>query len=419
MRNLSLGLGLRGGKSEVDRILQSIRSDPAVQIAGRDGSMSLADPGCTFLDPTTGATIAANRAYNLVGPDGLVLPMYTAFPAIVNLCPAVTLDVDLTSNTLSGLSRTLVEGTENSQHYSGSAAFALSDGTAYRFRAIVRRSSGSRHAIVRAQNIAGGTYVGVAINLSTGTLTDEKSAGATISNKSSTAVTGGWLVVFDISMAAWGGNPSVYLLITNLDTGTSVYTGDGTSGVTFEAVTLVASTITPLGIAEGATRAADDAVWTTTIPAVCDIAQLIARPYKAAYANDETFLYGGTTGQPSLSAAATPSFTATGLNTAAASKSASGTAGIVAVVQRTELIVTRFTATGISISINGGAFSAETAIANAPWVHDGTVRLNYSDGTRAPYALVSAMLRDGGFSTAQLNAMNLAFANGRTIPVLA
>jgi hypothetical protein len=101
MRNLSLGLGLRGGKSELDRILQSIRSDPAVQIAGIHGSMSLANPGCTFLDPATGEAISANRAYNLVGLSGAVLPMYTAFPAATNLflnstAPA-TQDVNVTT----------------------------------------------------------------------------------------------------------------------------------------------------------------------------------------------------------------------------------------------------------------------------------------------------------------------------------
>jgi len=409
----------------IDIALSGIMSDPAVQIAGRDGSMSLATPGCTFLDPPTGAAISANRAYNLVGPGGLTLPMYTAFPAIVNLCPVASgAGVGLASNTLSGLARTITESAAASDHYlSTTISTDLPDNTQHIIRCIVYRKPGSlanRHAALRV--FSGANAGGMVVDLDTGICT--LSSGGTVTASAATSVaigSGRWLVSYQITSTNFGASQALLMSINeNGSTFDANFSGDGVSGIVYEAVTLVASALTPLGIAEAATRAADDSVWTpTSVPAVCDIAQLIARPYKAAYANNETFLYGGTTGQPSLSAAATPSFTATGLNTAAASKSASGTAGIVAAAKRIELVVSRFTATGVSISINGGAFSAETAIANAPWVHDGTIRLNYSDGTRAPYALVSAMLRAGGLSDAQLNAMNLAYGNGRTVPVVA
>jgi hypothetical protein len=66
-------------------VLANLMTDSKVQIAGRDGSMSLAAPGCTFLDPPTGQAISANRAYNLVGQGGLTLPAWLGFPAATNL----------------------------------------------------------------------------------------------------------------------------------------------------------------------------------------------------------------------------------------------------------------------------------------------------------------------------------------------
>jgi hypothetical protein len=75
----------RRRRTSIASILADLAHDSAVQIAGRDGSVSQATPGCTFLDPTTGTAISANRSYNLVGPGGLVLPAYTAFPVATNL----------------------------------------------------------------------------------------------------------------------------------------------------------------------------------------------------------------------------------------------------------------------------------------------------------------------------------------------
>lgn len=83
-RPVPIGAAIPAG-SRFDQVLSDLASDPFVQIAGRDGSMSLATPGTTFLDPPTGQAIAANRAWNMIGPGGLVLPMYTAFPAATNL----------------------------------------------------------------------------------------------------------------------------------------------------------------------------------------------------------------------------------------------------------------------------------------------------------------------------------------------
>jgi hypothetical protein len=261
MLRLDLGLGLNRPWRALDRILSDLRGDPNVQIAGRDGSMSLANPGCTFLDPATGDAISANRAYNLVGPGGLTLPMYTAFPAIENLCPAVTSSVALASNTLSGLTRTIVEDATNGVHGAGSAQLALTDGVVYAFTAIIRREVGARHAAVYWAR--SGQRAGFVIDLGTGVATAATQGGGTVANLVSTTTALGYKVTGTITNAAWGGTVQTTEAFNENGATLDInYQGDGVSSVSFNATTLVASTLTPLGIAEGATRAADANIWT-------------------------------------------------------------------------------------------------------------------------------------------------------------
>jgi hypothetical protein len=99
--------------------------------------------------------------------------------------------------------------------------------------------------------------------MDTGALTNVTAGGGSVTSAAAVSLGGGrWLVTFLVASSAWGGTPQLHLGITNSATTRATYLGDGVSGVTFEAVTLEAATFSGLGLAEGATRTADNILWT-------------------------------------------------------------------------------------------------------------------------------------------------------------
>jgi hypothetical protein len=226
-----------------------------MEIPGRDGTVTLTGgAGGNRLCPWTN-TVGSGPCTGLLSLPGVdPLTMYGAWDAMTNLCPAVTTDTGLVSNTLSGLARTLVEAAATSLHYSTSVStFALTNSATYSVKFKVKRwFSVNRAAVVDAN---------VKIDLDAGTIADVSSGGASTSNRLVTPLGGGsYLVTFNLTSAAWGGNARVQYGLTSA--GALSYLGDGTSGVVFEAVTITQDTLAPLGMAEGITRSSDSVLYT-------------------------------------------------------------------------------------------------------------------------------------------------------------
>jgi hypothetical protein len=404
-----------------------MRYDPAVQIAGIHGSMSLTDPTCSFLDPPTNTVISANRAYNLVGPGGLVLPMYTAFPQIVNLATAFTnIPTGLASYTLSGLSRTIIENDANSIHYISHAVITLTDGASYRARALVRRSSGTRGAYLTWGR--SGQRVGLAINLATGAITNFTQGGGAVSSTSSTRKGQSWLIEFTFTNAAWGGAVDGFIG-TNTDGTTTFqsYQGDGTSGVTFEAVTLVASTLTPLGIAEGATRAADANIWTPSPAPSATSGEFvaIAVPFYWSVAA-ATQHPNGANANMMGSATGVNFIYKNGTNDRVAKADAGGTQvtdapALADTSGKIRMMSQRWDASGLYHYRGATLAASDVAGITAPWTDVTELYAGHSTSLSADpwFGAVSLIYRAGGFSEAQRAALFHAFANGRTVPVVA
>jgi hypothetical protein len=412
----------RRRRNHIADILSGIMRDPAVQIAGRDGSMSLATPGCTFLDPPTGAAIAANRAYNLVGPGGLVLPMYTAFPAIVNLFPAFTTDTGLASNAIvSGtLTRRITEDTATSGHSSASSAITLTDGVSYLLKCGFRRASGTSSRTIRCFVARSGQRAGLSYDPATGVVSSTVIGGGTVGTITQQTMPDGVVMAWaTISNAAWGG--AVVPQVSGASGGLASYEGDG-SAFDFVAPTLVASTITPLGIAEAATRVADANVWTLPDALTQDeeIIVLSAQCYASGDmgVTTQTWLAGGASGYPVFSRGSATALDSIGYN-GSGSKADAYTRTIpnvsVCFMQRGRFRPTNVEA-GYGVSLSG----SPTAIASGSWSEDTTLRIGSSPAAgRASYALNACIRRKGGFSQAQIDALYYGFANGRTVPVVA
>ena len=408
--------------SGFDRVLRDLASDPLVQIAGIHGSMSLATPGCTFLDPATGEAISANRAWNMVGPGGLVLPMYTAFPQIANLATAYTVGATgLTSNTLAAgtLARTLVENGGTSTHFVQHAAITLTDGASYRVRAKLYRSAGSRHAAIYWAR--SGQRAGYVINLTTGSMTSYSTGGGTVASPVATAVTGGWLVEFTISNAAWGGTVQSVIGLSSNGTTLDSYAGDGASGVTFDGVTIVAGTQTPLGVAEAATRAADANVWTMADALTQDEEMIVLGAQD--YADGDMGISTQTWSQFASGAGATNMFRSAATSTSAGDKdSGSKTAVIIrgALPNRGVCFMHRHRRRAGDIDAGYGRALSGSPVAGGPWEANTAMRIGHSNTAgRAGYGRFACIRRKGGFTQAQIDALFYAFANGRTIPVAA
>jgi hypothetical protein len=424
MMGLGLGLGLVKPVGLAATLLALAR-DPAVQIAGRDGSVSLADPGCTFLDPPTSQAISANRAYNLVGPGGLVLPMYTAFPEIVNLHASPTGANDgLTSNTLANLKRTLVEDSSNGVHLVNPAAtVTLTDSAVYTIRVVVSRPTGTRHAGWYFG--AGVNRAGFCVNMSTGTATALQNGTGTVSSLSSISMgSGRWLITCVFTSTAWGTAGAIYLRISDQDsTPLRSYIGDGVSSISYDAPTLIAGTLPPLGLAIAATRAADANVWTMADALTQDEEIIVLGEQDYASGDlaiaSQTWLEGVTTvTNPAMVRSA-----ATTLDCIAHNGTTTKTAQVTRTIPNrtiTGMHRLRTTATGVAAAWNNGALSAETDIDGGTWTAQDKLRIgNSAAGGRDGMGRFACIRRKGGFSQAQIDALYYAFANGRTVPAVA
>jgi hypothetical protein len=414
----------RRNLSSVAGILQRLSYDPAVQIAGIHGSVSQANPGCSFLDPPTNTVISANRAYNLVGPGGLVLPMYTAFPAIVNLCPAMTSDTGLLSNTLNGLARTIIESDAVSTHQTLGAATTLTDGATYTMRCIVSTNAAALAAgrLIHVTVTRTGQRAGFIFTPTTGSATATTVGGGTVSGLAVSAVgSSRYLVTLQVSNAAWGGTitPSFSMRLAD---NTQSYDGDAASGFTVDGFTIVASTLTPLGIAEGATRAEDVNAWTLAdaLTNTEDFIVLSAQVYASGDMGitSQTWMGGNApSAAPAMFRNAVTTFTA--FDNDGTNRSATSNAHVVPNAGVTILRRLRRTPAGIYAG-EGRSLGAMVAGSGADWAASTVISVDGTLGTnRNSYSLQACIRRKGGFSQAQIDALYYAFANGRTVPVVA
>ena len=349
MLRLDLGLGLNRPWRALDHILSDLGGDPNVQIAGRDGSMSLATPGCTFLEPPTGSAIAANRAYNLVGPGGLTLPMYTAFPAATNLF--------LNSQAPATQNCTVVIGS------------------------VTVTAIGTGYTVTTSAGTATGSGFGL--------------------------VTNGTAQVLTIT-----GNGTITLTIAGTPANSCVQVQSG-------------ALRTPLIVTAGATatRTADANVWTMADALTQDeeIIVLSAQCYASGDmgVTSQTWFDRSGSATPRMTRGAATTLTYNdsdggGIKSASVTRTIPG--NTVVFLQRA-----RRTASSIAAGFNNGALGTPTALASGTWPAATAIGVGYNPNAagRESYALNACIRRKGGFSQAQIDALYYAFANGRTVPVVA
>jgi hypothetical protein len=265
------------------RLVRALLSRPGVAIAGRDGTLvQSGGTGATALHPTTGAVVSAGAliSHNLNLPGVGVLPMTFAQGARTNLCLGLVTNGGVATNVLTGLNRVATEDTSTGLHTISKSLCNLTAGTAYRLRFSARRVVGTRHIVVYAASTA---RAGLALNLETGATLDYVTGGGAISNIVVTDRPGGWFDVrCDISSSAsWAGSVSVVVGINNVfQVGNTSHAGDG-SAIEISAVTIEAAAFSGLGLAEGATRAADNILWTppAALSTVSGEVVAIAAPY--------------------------------------------------------------------------------------------------------------------------------------------
>lgn len=212
--------------------------------------------------PTTTAAIQEVICEPVKATEDGIFAMFHAQGARTNLVPVMSSNSGLASNTLSGLSRTVVENTANALHVGISpSTFSLTDGATYRLSAIVSRGVGSRHAAIAIGRT--GQFAILAVDLDSGTLPNiAQSGGGTIANKSIQSLGGGrYKVQADISNAAWGGAVQVYGYVNNAAVWATTYTGDGVSSIIYEAVTLEAASFPGLPLGEGVALTAQGVRW--------------------------------------------------------------------------------------------------------------------------------------------------------------
>lgn len=321
-------------------------SDANVQIAGRDGSTSLATPGCTFLDPATGEAISANRAWNMVGPGGLVLPMYSAFPAATNL-----------------FLNSQAPATQNVSVVTGSVTVT---------------AIGSGYTITTSAGTATGSGFG--------------------------AVTMGTPQVLTIT-----GNGTITLTVSGTPVGATVQVQSGAQR-------------TPLIVTAGssATRAADANIWTMA-DALTQDEEIIVLSAQCYASGDmgvtfQTHVEGG------LGNVNPRTYRIDASNMASADYDSADRSDGVPITQPAVGILSmrriRRRTNGIEGGFNRTLTGSPTA--GSSWVAQTKFRIgNSATAGRDSYSLNACIRRNGGFTQAQIDALFYAFANGRTVPVVA
>jgi hypothetical protein len=269
-RELGLGLGMiapawqRGGTNE--QILFNLFARSKIFL--RDGSVAYTGSTVLRQNPATGEVKTGALDYNHVMPCGLALPMRYCGQPWINLCPVCSgAGTGLASNTKTGLARSLVEDTSTGDHYVSTAiASDIPDNTPHTIVGIVSRVSGSRHGFVRI--FSGANAGDLVVNLDTGAVAVFSAGTVTASAATTRALgSGRYHVSFQITSTNFGASQAILFGINeNGSTPDANFTGDGASGVTYEGFTIVAGTVIPPNVAEGATAAADLSPWTTGAP---------------------------------------------------------------------------------------------------------------------------------------------------------
>lgn len=237
-----IGLGTTGGISAPASVTLA---EPQVEV----GTVR------SVYTPTTTAAINAIVCEPVRASEQGVYVEWHAQGARTNLLVAPTSTIALASNTLAGVSRSIVEDTATNVHRASSPA-AVAISSTYSRRFVVSNIGATRSVQVLVRDNAGGgaNFAGVLVNAVTGAVSDV-SAGWATANRSSVAVPGGWLVTFTITTTAT--LVGTVLSYYSLYSGSSNYAGDGVSGVTITGDTLEAATFPGLPLGEGVTRAAD------------------------------------------------------------------------------------------------------------------------------------------------------------------
>jgi hypothetical protein len=277
---MSLYRGLRLGMSDLTTLQRINRRWLARSwVSWRDGTIAGTGGVGNAINPATGAVQSGPMTMDLAVAGLPPIRMGFAWDAITNLVPVMTTNTALLSNTLAGLSRTIIESTATSVHRAAGTS-AISISSTYTRSFTVSNVSASRSVQVLVRDNAGGgaNYAGVLVDAVTGSVSD-LSAGWSTSNRSCVAVPGGWLVRFTITTTGTlvGTVQSYYSLVS----GSSNYAGDGASGVVITGDTITPTTDFAPRLAEAVARTADSWIWTTpaVVPQNCEITHIGMSPY--------------------------------------------------------------------------------------------------------------------------------------------
>lgn len=394
-------------------IVRALFNRQGVAIAGRDGTLAqTGGTGSTALHPTYGSVQSSGAliSHSLAIPGVGTLPMSFAQGARANLWQTPVSVAGVTMAT-SGLARTLTENAGASADHSAflSLATTLTDGVTYALRAIVSVAPGSlvsRHAVVTAQRT--GQRAGFILDTGTGAVTVRTQGGGSVSSLTSVNIgSGKWLVTCLITNAAWGGILTTVLSLSETYPTADVdFTGDGVSGIAFEAVTLEAATFSGLGLAEGATRAADNILWTppSALSTTSGEVVAIAAPY--LWSAGVGVAHPGTTGRKVHNANA--SIHRTTSDVAVKADGGTQTASVSALADTTgvlRLVSQKWDGSALSL-YQGATLAASDATLSAPW---GAVSTLVMGGTATPsenwYGFVGAIYAPGGLTDAERIAL--------------
>jgi hypothetical protein len=247
MLSLGLGLGLAQSSDADAALLATIVNNPnyTASVAGTNVATTRATG---LLCPFTGATLANNvPCTRRIYLGGKAHDAFGAWPQATNLTGAMTTNVGLASNTLSGIVRTITEDTASTAHTMESApAFTLTNATNYTVQATVRRVSGATPWVMIYFK-AGANIAGVSVNVETGAV-GNPNAGNGASTRQVLSLGGGkFQISARISSAAWGGTGSLTVATSSAET-PDTHTGDGSIfEITGAAVHALAVPVPPLG----------------------------------------------------------------------------------------------------------------------------------------------------------------------------
>jgi hypothetical protein len=247
MLSLGLGLGLAQSSDADAALLSSIVNNPnyTASVAGTNVATTRATE---LLCPFTGTALANNvPCTRRIYLGGKAHDAFGAWPQATNLTGAISTNVGLASNTLSGIVRTITEDTAATAHTMASAsAFTLTNATNYTVQATVRRVSGATPWVMIYFK-AGANIAGVSVNVETGAVGNPNAGNGTSTRQVLSLGGGKFKISALISSEAWGGTGLLTVATSNAET-PDTHTGDGSIfEITGAAVHALLIPVPPLG----------------------------------------------------------------------------------------------------------------------------------------------------------------------------